>query len=366
MGGEANLETISLGGAVTDASGRNLARWLFPLHGLVIFTGLQNVRYFFRPSIYMGYPLRIFSRPRSVVSEITQVTFQHRSLIRPGLRLNPLIIGALAKAQALYPLQLHGFIFLSTHFHIEATFSDAQQMARFMGHFTTNLSKIIGAEHDWKDSVFPKRYHHVELSEEPGVDLARLRYVTQNSCKENLVMSPLDWPGVSSAEALITGEPLKGVWIDRTDFFRARQRGEDVIEADFTEHLELHLSPIPSLAHLSSRAYRDVMIDMIREIEEETLRRHRENGTVPLGVQAILSRRPDHRPSHTPSSPRPWFHALSRKTRKAMRAALTWIIVAYRDATDRLKAGELDVEFPEGTFPPARPFVSFRKSLAPG
>ena len=316
--------------------------------------------------VYMGYPLRTFSRPRNVVSEITQVTFQHRSLIRPGLRLNSLIIGALAKAQELYPARLHGFIFLSTHFHVEATFSDAQQMARFMGHFTTNLSKIIGAEHDWKGTVFPKRYHHVELSQEPGVDLSRLRYLAQNSCKENLVMSPLDWPGVSSMEALITGEPMQGIWIHRTDYYHARNRGEDVTEKDFTEAMELHLSPIPSLAHLSPRAYRDIMVEMVRDIEEETLRRHQENGTVPLGVQAVLNRHPHYRPSRTPSSPRPWFHTLSREARKAMRAALTWIVVAYREAADRLKAGDFNVQFPEGTFPPARSFVGSRDFLETG
>ena len=182
------------------------------------------------------------------------------------------------------------------------------------------------------------------------------------------MISPLDWPGVSSAEALITGQPMKGEWVDRTAFYRARNRGETVTEADFTEEMELHLTPLPSLAHLPVREYRKMMLEMVREIEQETLQRHRENETVPLGVDAILSRHPHYRPGQTPSSPRPWFHAVSREARAAMRTALIWIVAAYREASERFRAGAYDVAFPEGTFPPARPFIDpwHKAPLVPG
>lgn len=306
----------------------------------------------------MTRQLRLFSRPRQVTAEITQITFQFRSLLKPDHRLNPKIIGALAKAKERYPVDLHAFVVLSTHLHLQVTFADAKRMADFMRYFSHKLSKEAGIVHDWQGTVFPKRYHHVELSQEPETELARLRYITSNSAKEGLVMSPLDWPGVSSVESLITGEPMQGVWVDRTAYGRAKRRGQAVSEADFTEELELHLTPLPSLSHLSATEYRQLMIEMVREIEEETLVRHQENGTAPLGVDKILNRRPDYRPKQEPNSPRPPFHAASRRARKAMHAALAWIVAAYRDAAERLRTGELTVEFPEGSFPPALPFVS--------
>ena len=305
----------------------------------------------------MGRSIRIFSRPRNITSEITQVTFQFRFLLRPGERLNLLIVGALAKAQKRYPVKLHAFVFLSNHFHILATFKNAKRMADFMRYFTQKLSAEVGLVHDWQGTVFPKRYQHVELSAEPTVDLSRLRYILTNSCKENLVLSPLDWPGVSSTEALISGEPMEGIWVNRTDYGKALRRGEDVSEQDFTESHKLHLEPVPSRAHLSSRQYRDLMIEMVREVEQETRARHKLDRTVPIGAQAVLARDPHHRPSDPPSSPRPWFHALDPEVRQALRAALVWIMAAYRQAASRLKKGEYDVLFPEGTFPPARPFV---------
>ena len=301
--------------------------------------------------------MRIFSRPQSVTSEITQTTIQHRNLLKPGI-LNPLIIGALAMSMRRYPIQLHGFVFLGTHFHVLATFIDAKRMADFMRHFTQKLSKEVKIAHDWDAVVFPRRYRHVELSQEPGVDLARLRYIFQNSCKENLVHSPLEWPGVSSAEALVTGEPMQGIWIDRTAYQQARSRGKDVSLEDFTEKLELQLTSVPSQTHLAPQEYRQLMIDMVREVEVETCQRHKLDGTAPIGIRAIMDRHPHRRPDKRKKSPRPWFHALSQKAREAMRAALTWIVAAYREAAERFRQGEFDVEFPEGTFPPARPFVA--------
>ena len=188
--------------------------------------------------------MRIFSRPQNVTSEITQTTIQHRNLLKPG-PLNPLIIGALAMSMRRYPIQLHGFVFLGTHLHVLATFVDAKRMADFMRHFTQKLSKEVKKVHDWDAVVFPKRYRHVELSQEPDIDLARLRYIFRNTCKENLVHSPLEWPGVSSAEALVTGEPMRGIWIDRTAYQRAKNRGKEVSVEDFTEELELHPHPGP-------------------------------------------------------------------------------------------------------------------------
>ena len=300
--------------------------------------------------------MRIFSRPRPVTVEITRNTFQHRALMRPDPRLNERIIGALARAQQRFDVKLHGFVFLSTHAHLIATFADVRDMAGFMRLFSQKISVEIGKLYDWTGSVFPTRYHSIELSQEPEVEWDRLMYLTRNSCKEGLVASPLDWPGATSAKGLTTGKSLKGVWIDRTGLCRARSRGRKVTEEDFTENLELQLEPLPSLSHLSTAQYRDLMRKMVDQVEEETGAMHRQAGTRPLGVAAILSRRPTDRLSEIPRSPRPWFHARRREIRQAIRDALVQIVTAYRDASVKLRSGDLQACFPEGVFPPALPF----------
>ncbi len=58
-------------------------------------------------------------------------------------------------------------------------------------------------------------------------------------------------------------------------------------------------------------------------------------------------------------SPAPDFHARRKKVRQAMRDAYAWVVAEYREAADRLRAGDRHARFPEGTFPPGLPFVPF-------
>ena len=48
-----------------------------------------------------------------------------------------------------------------------------------------------------------------------------------------------------------------------------------------------------------------------------------------------------------------------------MREAYAWVVAEYREAAERLSAGELKVRFPEGTFPPAQSFVPFPRGRPP-
>ena len=58
----------------------------------------------------------------------------------------------------------------------------------------------------------------------PDVQWSRLKYLLANGVKEGLVESPLDWPGVSCAKALVHGEPLEGYWFNRSKEWSAHNR----------------------------------------------------------------------------------------------------------------------------------------------
>ena len=284
---------------------------------------------------------------------------QGRYLLRAGPVFNARFIGVMAKAQKLSGVTIHGFVALSSHWHCYATYDHPKQMASFHCYLGTNVSKEAGEIHDWSETVFSRRYSHVESSEEPEAQRARLKYLLSQGCKEGMVASPLDWPGASSTWSLVSGEPFVGEWVDRTAFTRALERGEDVTEEDFTESLEVELSPVSSLAHLSPEDYRRVILEIVQEIEDETAAMHRLAGTSPLGADWVLAQDPHYRPTKKPQKrPRPWFHTFSKEERRRMRDAMIIISVLYREAADRLKAGDRLVEFPLHTFPPALPFVT--------
>ncbi len=56
-------------------------------------------------------------------------------------------------------------------------------------------------------------------------------------------------------------------------------------------------------------------------------------------------------------SPAPLFHTAGRRAYLELREAYSRFVAAFRDAAEKLRAGDRLVSFPEGSFPPALPFV---------
>ena len=298
---------------------------------------------------------RFLPHPGATV-EITQRTIQGRYLFKPSPRLNALVVGCLARAQKNTGASVHAVAVLSNHIHLLASFDTVEQMSQFMGQFTSNVSKEIGRIHDWSGPKFAGRYHSVPLSDEPEIHEQRLRYILSQGAKEGLVLSPRDWPGVHCAGALADGQPLKGVWVDRTRLFAARQKDPNVLEAQFTTEEELRFTPLNHLRELDAEARRTRIAQIVDEIEELTLERHRREGTVPLGAEAVCRRHPHARPNRLAKSPKPHFHA----TKAAFRALMDGFrefVATYRLATERLADGDKNAQFPENCFPPRLPFV---------
>ena len=53
----------------------------------------------------------------------------------------------------------------------------------------------------------------------------------------------------------------------------------------------------------------------------------------------------------------PRFHAATKAAREAFRKAYGLFLAAFREAAERLKAGDRRARFPNGCFPPGLPFV---------
>ena len=287
--------------------------------------------------------------------EITSRVQHGRFLLCPSEQANELILGVLGRAQAMYGVVVHAFVFLSNHFHILATVSSAEQMSLFTGFLKANIAKEVGRLRDWRETFWGRRYHSASVKLTQHDQVKRFLYILENSCKEGLVASPLDWPGVSSATALYRGETtMHGIWYDRTAQYRAHLRGEYKLYPSIET---VHLTPLPFLQETSLDEQRAFYVDAVREIEEKTARMHRENGTTPMGARAIRRQKPHDKPKAFKASPAPMFHAANRKDFWAMYNARKAKVADYRDAAQRLKRGETDVSFPEGCFPPRLPFV---------
>jgi hypothetical protein len=302
----------------------------------------------------MGKPLRCIL-PGSIV-EVTSRVIQSRLLLRPSPEVNAAILGVLGRALWLYKVKVFAFAFLSNHFHLLVSPADGQELARFMAHVKRNISDEIGRLHDWKGSLWERRYRSVLVADETA-QVDRLRYILGQGCPEGLVASPLDWPGVHCANPLLDGTPLWGAWTDRSTMYEANRRGKDFEQLDFVEMYPVRLSPLPCWRTLTESERRDRCQELVAQIEVAALQKNTELGRTPLGVAAILAQNPHSKPRSTKRSPAPVVHASTSRIRKAFRALYRSFEDMFRRAAKRMRDGEHVVEFPLFSFPPARPYV---------
>src|SRR6266545_340285 len=305
----------------------------------------------------MARKLRFIPEGGALV-EVTCRTVQGRFLLRPSPELNEIILGVLGKAQSLYPLEIVAYVWLSNHFHLLLRVEDAQRLAKFMEYLDGNLAREISRSTGWTDKIWSRRYQAIVISEEEEAQIARLKYILAHGAKEFLVAKAEEWPGVHCATPLSTGATVEGTWFDRTLEYNARLRREDFEARKYAFPQEVILSQLPCWRHLDPESYRSRIAQLVQEINS-TARRDREaKGIKPLGPKTILAQNPFDRPEAPKKSPAPLFHAFRREARKALWEAYSWFVAAFREAAEKLRAGDCAAKFPIGSFPPHLPFIS--------
>lgn len=303
--------------------------------------------------------------------EITVRTAGARALLVPSpnpFRFNEIIVGVLGRALEVSPVELCGVVFLSNHFHLLVTVREQRELSRFMHHFACNVSKEVGRLRGWSGPKWARRYDAIPVSEEPAAQWARLKYLLSHSAKEGLTESPLDWPGVHSAAATISGDLLEGYWFHRSKEWHARNQGKDYDAYDFATKYQVGFAPLPAFRHLSAEEYQKRVKELVHEIEEEC--RIARDGMEPLGVARILSQNPHEPPTRkAKKSMKPLFHVKDPEIRNLLRGELSEFLGTYWDASEGLRelcgrpAAELG--FPAGCYPPALPYVGDRVSPCP-
>jgi putative transposase len=303
----------------------------------------------------MPRPLRFV--PEHALVEITTRTLQGRLLLKPSCELTDLVLGIVGKAQALYGMTIHAFVYLSTHAHFLLSPSDAGQLALFMQFINANVAKEVGRLHDWRERVWSRRYRSIVVADEKAAH-ARLRYILAHGAKEGLVGTPGAWPGANCVAALTTGSLLRGTWFDRSAGFRARQRGETVVPSRFATTFDVKLTPLPCLQHLTNDQQQAECRRIVGEVQSQAESTNKELGRQPMGVEAILAQDPQSKPATTDRSPAPFVHASEDSTELEFRVRYRAFVDAFRAGAVRLRerARELSDMFPVWSFSPPLPF----------
>ena len=301
-------------------------------------------------------PRRLRFVPSRQLVAVTCRTLRGEFRLRPSRETNRIVAGAIGRALEIHDVRLHAVAAMSNHLHLLLTPSDARELSRFMQMVNRKIAFELNRRHGTRGAFWDGRYRLVSVTSEEAAQVAQLRYHLAQGCKEGLVDSPLNWPGVHCARALSLGERIEGTWLHR-----AKPLGNS--RHQLTRHA-IVLHPLPAWAHLDASSYSARVRGLIREIElEHTSRRSRNDGRSEDRGE-VSRNQPFDRPKDFEPTPQPWVHAATQAQRAEFRDAYQEFSRSFRDAAQRLKEGELTVAFPSGCFPPPRPFVDQLPNVA--
>ena len=294
-------------------------------------------------------------QPDSLV-DITCRTIGGLFLLRPSEEVNEIIRGILARYARIHEMKVIFWVCLSNHAHGILHIRDPEQLALFMRDVNREIAKKIGPLQGWHRKLWYRRYDAIPIADEEASMIERLTYMLSQSVKENLCEAVADWPGLHAAHHIATGEPIRGIWRDSTLEGRQKRCGRKLDPSLYLFEETLELTKLPCWAHLSDEDYRGRVAEIVRDIEKKAAEKRELEGRSCLGRDRILQQDPLGAPKSSACSPKPLFHAVSKKAREAMKEYFKAFFDAYRIASAELRGGKLNTVFPDHAFPPALPF----------
>lgn len=278
----------------------------------------------------MGYPKILVLGPG--VFELTIRCAGSKFLFTPHPRLVVLLLGVIGRAQAKYEVVIYTYAILPNHIHIIVRFETALQGAAFKRFLFGCISKEVKRFYNTSEVVFDRRCRQIPCVDSES-ELARLKYVLSNSCKEGLVRSPLEYPGPHSARAMVSGQPDIGIWVNWTWLNRKNRSKQKVPVSAAEIRYPVTLSPIPAWENLPEHEQRAKARALITEIEREALEAR--EGKPFLGAEKLLRQDPFSRPKKTSRKRAPLCHGTAeskvsylnayRKCCETYAASIQWL-----------------------------------------
>ena len=304
--------------------------------------------------VLLEVPRDIRHVPPGSVLEITTRCHNEQLLMNPTPEVRDAILGVLGLALLLFPsIELHGFIFLSNHYHLLLTAHDPETLSRFMCFLNGNIARKVSWLIGYRGPFWSRRYADIPVVDDQA-QLERILYIFENGCKEALVASPADWPGPSSARALAFGERIVGRWVDATGIAEAKKKNRraKIDEEAFAHYFPVELKPLPCLRSLGESERRSVHLEMLEKV------RVKYSGQKVMGPKAVLEQnRFEPPPGGSKRSPEPKCHASTKELWIIAVRAHAILVDLYRYQSVRIRSREIpSSEHPPHTHPPPMHF----------
>ena len=282
-----------------------------------------------------GSPIRHREVREGATHFVTKKCADDLFLIRPSDEVNRYLLYLLILKAARYGLSVHGFCFLSNHFHLIVT-DPRGKLPAFMREFLSESSKAIQVATGVDRPIWSrKRYSATQLLDLDAAE-RKLVYTVLNPMRAGLT-EPREWPGLTSAR----NEADSVITAERPGEYFSRKRPATV-------SLRLVSVAVPfegQAAKVEERVRRSTA-----DAVEQCRARLRDNESDLLGAERVLSTSTDQRGERRVRHLNPRFATKNPALLEAAIQRSREFEAAHATAKERYRAGETGVEFPLGTY----------------
>ena len=266
------------------------------------------------------------------------------------------VIGAgVGRALERHPIALNWFEANLHHEHDGFTPGDDAQRADVPHFFrdahssiARDINRLLGRE----NHVYGERYRAEPCLDDASAE-QKLVYAMVNAVKDGQVARVSESPFFSTFRHLAFGEPLRFWYFDRTAWWRKGGPRPGNRPKDHIKWVSFELAPLPGWENRTVHQRRTRFRKLVREAEAIAAQEREMEGRTVVGVPALRRLDPRDRPRDPKKSGRqPLCHASDPALRRAYKRDWREFLRAYRAASIAYRAGDLTVEFPEGSFRP--------------
>lgn len=301
------------------------------------------------------------TKPRQIVPGRTwfvtgrAIARQHRFV--PTVEVVHTLSYCLAATMQRYSVQLHGFVWMSNHYHLVLT-DLVGQMPDFMRDLNSLSSKALNALRGQRGQNFERSGYNAVIVADRERALRHCAYTEANPCRASLVDTAQAWEGLTSArleygDTLSVKRPDFGLWgrasrdddapMDpRREYYCGRIKCPEVAEFGLT---------CPPNQGEAIRETRARVRGQVKLLEDEARAQRSAAERSVLGMEQARQLSPKSAPTNQEQyfGKEPTVSGQDPKQRKLIEQALAEFIERYRAALDEYKAKGKAL-FPEGTW----------------
>lgn len=281
---------------------------------------------------------------------------QHR--FAPEQRIVDTIWYCLAVAAQKYQVQLHGFVWMSNHYHLVLTDIDAE-LPDFMRDLNSLISKALNAVRKIQGQNFARGGYNAVAVADGAKILEHCAYSEANPCRAGLVATARGWGSVTSAnmefgQRKSVRRPKYGLWSQaksgdcgnmdpRRELYCGRIRCPEIASFELVRP--------PCLNGESAAATRAQVREQVREREEEARQWRDVNGRTVMGMEKARAVAFTDAPSSQEAffGTEPTVSGKDAEGRSWVQREYEEFVARYRSALEKFRE-KGNASFPEGTW----------------